>query len=97
MAPQAMPKRALFRQEKGPRRPFTPGSRFSSGTNTSERPISPVTEARRDSLSPIVVVEKPSKPRSTTKPRISPSSRAHTTARSAMGALVIQYLAPFSR
>ena len=58
--------------------------------------MSPVTLARRLSLSPILVVVKPSKPRSTMKPRMSPSSLAQTTARSQTGELVIQYLAPFS-
>jgi len=57
----------------------------------------PVIEAGKESLSPILPVVKPSKPRSTMKPRISPSSLAHTTARSAMGELVIQYLPPFRR
>ena len=59
--------------------------------------MSPVIEARNDSLSPILSVVKPSKSRSTMKPRILSSSLAQTTARSLIGELVIQYLAPFSR
>ncbi|MNT31547.1 hypothetical protein D3C72_1673880 [compost metagenome] len=97
MAPQAMPKRALFRQENGPRRPCTPGRILASGTKTSFRPMSPVIEARSDSLSPILSVVKPSKSRSTMKPRILSSSLAQTMARSLIGELVIQYLAPFRR
>ena len=68
----------------------------SSATNTSASEISPVTEARRDSLLSIRGVVKPSAPRSTRKPRITPSSLAHTSATSAIGALVIHILAPFS-
>ncbi len=49
----------------------------------------------------IAAVSNPGVPRSTRKPRmssgLSPSSLAQTTARSAMGALVIQVLAPFNR
>ena len=51
-------------------------------------------EARRLSFPSIFGVEKPSKDRSTMKPRIVPSSFAHTTARSAMGELVIHIFAP---
>ena len=58
--------------------------------------MSPVTEARRDSLSPILSVVNPSMPRSTMKPRMTPSSLAQTTARSLIGELVIQYFAPLS-
>ena len=53
-------------------------------------------EARSDSLPSIFGVEKPLVPRSTMKPRISPSSFAHTTATSAIGELVIHILAPVS-
>ena len=59
--------------------------------------MSPVTDARKLSLSPIVPVENPPKPRSTMKPLMSPSSFAQTIARSAIGELVIQYLLPLSR
>ena len=97
MAPQAMPARATLRQPNGPARPFTFGSRFSSGTNTSSSTISPVIEARNESLPSILGVENPLVPRSTKKPRMTPSSLAHTTARSATGALVIHILAPVSR
>ena len=50
MAPQAMPARATLRQPNGPARPFTFGSRFSSGTTTSSSTISPVIEVRSESL-----------------------------------------------
>src|SRR5258707_951348 len=43
MTPQAIPKRALFRQPTGPDSPLAAGRRFSSGTNTSSRAIAPVT------------------------------------------------------
>jgi hypothetical protein len=48
------------------------------------------------SLPSIFGVEKPFVPRSTMKPRIAPSSFAHTTAMSAIGELVIHILAPLS-
>ncbi len=73
------------------------GSRFASGTITSDNTISPVIEARSDSLPWILGVSKPFMPRSTMKPRMTPSSLAQTTARSAMGLLVIQVLAPLRR
>ncbi len=69
----------------------------SSGTSTSESAISPVAEARRESLPVIAGVASPPAPRSTRKPRTTPSSFAHTSATSAIGALVIQVFAPFSR
>ena len=53
-------------------------------------------EARNESLPSIFGVEKPLVPRSTMKPRILPSSLAHTTAMSATGELVIHILAPLS-
>ena len=86
-----------MRQPNGPASPFTFGSRLSSGTNASSSTISPVIEARSDSLPSIVGVENPLVPRSTMKPRITPSSFAHTTATSATGALVIHILAPLRR
>jgi hypothetical protein len=49
-----------------------------------------------ESLPSIFGVEKPLVPRSTMKPRITPSSFAHTTATSAIGELVIHILAPVS-
>ena len=97
MAPQAMPERALLRQPNGPASPETFGSRFSSGTTAPSSTISPVIEARSDSLPSIFGVENPLVPRSTMKPRILPSSLAQTTAMSAIGELVIQVLAPVRR
>ena len=94
MAPQAMPVRATLRQPNGPASPETFGSRLSSATTAPSSTISPVIEARSDSLPSIFGVENPLVPRSTMKPRILPSSFAQTTARSAIGALVIQVLAP---
>ena len=71
---------------------------FAAGTRTSLHTISPVGLARRLILPWMVGVSKPSMPRSTTKPRIDsgpPSSTfAHTSARSAMGELVIHILVP---
>ncbi len=96
MAPQAMPARARCRQPNGPARPCTLGSRFSSGTTALSSTSSPVTEQRSESLPSIFGVESPLVPRSTMKPRIFPSSFAHTTAMSAIGELVIQVLAPVS-
>ncbi len=58
--------------------------------------MSPVSEALRLSLSPMTLVETPSNARSTRKPRITPSSLAQTSATSATGEWVIQYLPPFS-
>src|SRR6185312_11271923 len=92
----AEPQRALLRQPNGPARPLAFGSRFSSGTTQSASTISPVIEARSDSLPSIFGVAKPFMPRSTTKPRMTPSSLAQTTAMSATGALEIQVLAPLS-
>ena len=64
------------------------------GTTAPSSTISPVMEARSDSLPSIFGVEKPLVPRSTMKPRILPSSFAQTTAMSATGELVIQIFAP---
>ncbi len=57
-----------------------------------------MTEARRLNLPSIFGVLSPFIPRSRMKPRITPSSvLAQTTSTSAIGALVIQVFAPFSR
>ena len=48
------------------------------------------------SLPSIFGVENPFVPRSTMKPRMTPSSFAHTTAMSAIGELVIHIFAPVS-
>ena len=87
----------MLRQPNGPARPFTFGNRASSGTTAPSSTISPVTDVRSDSLPSIFGVEKPLVPRSTMKPRILPSSFAHTTAMSATGELVIHIFAPLSR
>ena len=102
MAPQAMPKRALFRQVKGPFRPRTSGKAFSSGTNTSSITISPVIEARRPTLPWMAGADRPFMPLSRMKPRIWPTlpasdtSLAQTTNTSATGLLVIHILEPLS-
>ena len=62
--------------------------------------ISPVTEARKESLPSIFGADRPLVPLSSTKPRILPpcaSDFAQTTKTSAMGLLVIHILDPFSR
>jgi hypothetical protein len=60
--------------------------------------ISPVIEARNDSLPSIFGAESPFMPFSSTKPRMSPaSSFAQTTKTSAMGELEIHIFAPFRR
>ena len=62
--------------------------------------ISPVIEARSDSLPSIFGAERPFMPFSSTKPRIAPSCAsdfAQTTKTSAIGALVIQVLVPVRR
>ena len=62
--------------------------------------ISPVMEARRLSLPPILGVDSPAMPFSSTKPRTAPSCAsdlAHMTKTSAIGALEIHVLAPLSR
>src|SRR5690554_2684215 len=97
MTPQLIPYRAEFKQESGPLKLFTSGKTFSFGTSTFSNTNSPVLEARSDHLLWVSGVEKPSIPRSTTKPRILPSSSlAQTTAMSAIGELVIHILAPFN-
>ena len=70
---------------------------FSSGTKTSSSTISPVIEARNESLPSIFGVDRPLLPRSTRKPRMTPSSLAQTSATSAIGELVIHILVPVSR
>ena len=92
-----MPKRARFRQPNGPLKPEAPGSRFALGTWASSKTIWPVAEARRLILPLMAGVAKPSVPRSTRKPRMRPSNFAHTTATSAMGALVIHVFTPRKR
>ena len=62
--------------------------------------ISPVIEARSDSLPPIFGAERPFMPFSSTKPRILPpwaSDLAQTTKTSAIGALEIHIFAPVRR
>ena len=67
---------------------------FSSGTTTSSKNSAPVADARRLNLFSISGVLKPFVPHSTMKPRIPTGVIAHTTARSAIGALVIHIFEP---
>jgi len=48
--PHEIPNLALFKQEKGPLRPFTVGNIFSTGTLTSSIIICPVIDALKDSF-----------------------------------------------
>src|SRR5699024_5551409 len=88
------------RQVNGPLRPLISGNVFSSGTKTSSKTNSPVSEARSDILYFVLGALYPSISFSTRKPRMTPSSSlfslalAQTTARSAIGELVIHILAP---
>ena len=62
--------------------------------------ISPVIEARSESLPSIFGADRPFMPFSSTKPRMALSCApdfAHTTKTSAIGALVIHILEPVSR
>eukprot|EP00418_Pyrodinium_bahamense_P038886 CAMPEP_0179190664 /NCGR_PEP_ID=MMETSP0796-20121207/94677_1 /TAXON_ID=73915 /ORGANISM="Pyrodinium bahamense, Strain pbaha01" /LENGTH=217 /DNA_ID=CAMNT_0020894843 /DNA_START=257 /DNA_END=911 /DNA_ORIENTATION=- len=92
-------KPAEFRHAKGPRMPVTFGSTFSFGIFTSSSWIMPVGEARSENLPSILGVDRPSMPRSTMKPRTlsSVDVLAQTMQMSAMGELVIQFLAPLSK
>ena len=74
----------LWRREQG-----------ASGTRQSENARLDVTEARMDSLPWMSEEVKPGVPRSTRKPRMPSSARAHTTATSATLPLVIQVFSPF--
>ena len=95
-----MPKRASFRHERGPRIDATPGSTASAGSRQSDITNSEVTDARSDSFLWMLLAVKPGVSVGTTKPRIGPgvpdsvTSRAHTTATSAMPPLVIHILVP---
>merc|ERR1712032_1233615 len=89
-------RRALFRQEKGPLKPTTLGSMFSSGTATSSMKIMPVWEALRENLPSIFGAERPGTPFSRMKPLSPPSVWAQTTKTSAMGEFVIQFLLPLT-
>ena len=83
-----------MRQDSGPFRPFTFGSRFASGTTTLSKNSAEVTEARSENLRSISGAEKPFMPFSTMKPRMPSSVIAQQMHRSAMAPLVIHILAP---
>jgi len=80
--------------------PRTPGRTSSASTCTSSSAISPVIEARSDSLSSISFVVTPALSVSTRNPRTGWSSSvwsfAQTTATSAIGEFVIHVFEPFS-
>mmetsp|Transcript_44138 Transcript_44138/g.75098 ORF Transcript_44138/g.75098 Transcript_44138/m.75098 type:complete len:294 (+) Transcript_44138:184-1065(+) len=96
-APQLIPKRALFRQLKGPPKPRARGSWLACGTATSSMKIMPVTEARRLNLPSILGAESPGMSFSRMNPRITPSSSfAQMMNTSAMGLLVIQFFEPLN-
>src|SRR5258705_251719 len=105
-APQAMTWRASVRKERGAFRPMASGRNASPGNRTSSITISPVDEARNDSLCRTSFAVTPGESIGTTKPRIGPSPRlplravasvrAQITATSATGAFVIHILVPRS-
>ena len=94
MTPQTIPKRASLRAPSGARSPSPSGSRLASGTRTSSKASSLVTEARSEILWWTSRAVKPGMSFSTRKPRTPSSVRAHTTATSAMEPFVIHILAP---
>src|SRR3954462_14244243 len=73
---------------------LTSGRTASAGRRTSSRLSSELTDARSDSLWWMFETEKPFVSVGITKPRMSSSWRAHTTATSAMPPLVIHCLEP---
>ena len=91
-----MPNRASDRQASGPDNPRAPGSLASSGSRTSSRLNSEVTDARSDSLCVISRALKPGVDVGTANPTMPSSARAHTTATSATEALVIHIFEPLS-
>mmetsp|Transcript_40743 Transcript_40743/g.82170 ORF Transcript_40743/g.82170 Transcript_40743/m.82170 type:complete len:312 (+) Transcript_40743:188-1123(+) len=87
-APQLIPKRALFRQLKGPPKPRARGSWLACGTATSSMKIMPVTEARRLNLPSILGAESPGMSFSRMNPRITPSSSFAQMMNTCMGCYV---------
>src|SRR5689334_10245352 len=91
-----MPYRASLRQDSGPLSPRTSGKTASAGSRTLSKVSSAVTEARNESLRPILWAEKPGVSVGTTKPRIPSSVWAQTTATAARVPLVIHIFEPLS-
>ena len=89
-----MPNRASDRQANGPDKPRAPGSFASSGSRTSSRLNSEVTEARSDILWVISLALNPGVDVGTANPTMPSSARAHTIATSAIDALVIHIFDP---
>jgi hypothetical protein len=83
-----------LRHERGPRIEATPGRAKASGTRTSSKTSSEVTEARSEALRWMRGAEKPFVSVGTTNPRMPSSVRAHTTATSAIEPLVIHIFEP---
>ena len=75
-------------------RPFTPGSRFASGTTTLSKNSAEVTDARRENLRSISGAAKPFMPFSTMNPRMPSSVIAQQMHRSAIAPLVIHIFEP---
>src|SRR5207249_9423914 len=96
MAPQAIPYRAWFKHINGAFNPALLGRRLASGTRTSSRIKSEVTEARRESLFLISGAWNPGVLVSTMNPQISPSAFAQTIATSDIVPFVIQRFVPLS-
>src|SRR5438093_5660315 len=96
MAPQALPYRAWFKHINGAFNPELFGRRLPSGTRTSSRIKSEVTEARSESLFLISGAWNPDILVSTINPRISPSALAQMIATSDIVPFVIQRFVPLS-
>jgi hypothetical protein len=91
----------LLRQEKGPRRPLTPGQEVGSGTNTSAQPDvagdrGAEAELAFDGGGAEALHAALDDEAADVRLAVGVGSLAQTTARSAMGLLVIQYLEPLS-
>src|SRR3984957_4818537 len=96
MPPQPMPYRAWFKQDNGPRKPSTPGSKFSAGISQSVIDKPEVTEARSEYFPCTSQALNPGVPFSSRKPRILPSSHfAQISATAASEPLVIHIFSPF--
>ena len=101
---QSLPTIALQPGKYQPRTRMDPGSLEELAASLKAQGVMqpimvrPVGEARTENLPSILRVDSPSMPRSRMKPRITPpSSLAHTTMMSAIGACVIHSLVPESR
>src|SRR5271156_3548164 len=96
ITPHPIPYRACERHPSGAFSPFALGSRLLSLTRQSANARLDVTDARIDHLPWMSDVVKPGVPRSTRKPSMPASPRAHITATSATPPLVIHVFSPLS-